>query len=74
MVGRVDMTNYQSRLGRAINEADDAVVPKQQRLRDVADRRRGAAHMAANGEEELVLRGRDADTRGLLLTPVQELA
>jgi hypothetical protein len=30
--------------------------------------------MAANGEEELVLRGRDADTRGLLLTPVQELA
>src|SRR5262245_53431448 len=57
-----------------IHELDGAVVPEQQRLGDLADRRPAPVGISAYGEEELVLRGGDPDRLCLRLAPAQEVA
>jgi hypothetical protein len=54
----------------SIDEPDDAVVAEQQVIGDLTDRR-GTA-VAADGEQKLMLGGREPDIVGLLLAPVQE--
>ena len=51
----------EARIHRAVDEPDRAVVAKQQGVGDIADRRRVAAWTAPDREEQLMLRGRDAD-------------
>jgi len=57
---------------RPIHQADDAVPLQHQVVGDVADRRRRRARVTANGEQELVLSGSQADRRRLLLAPAEE--
>ena len=56
-----------------VDQPDHAVVPEQQVLGDVPDRR-GAGRVPPDREEELVLRRCDAGRDRLLLAPVQEAA
>ena len=63
---------------RAIDQADRAVVPQEQRCGDVADRRtlRGVRSgvVAADRQQQLVLSRRNPERRGLLFAPLQESA
>jgi hypothetical protein len=65
---------HQPCLLRTVDELHRAVMAQQQRVRDVADRGSPIAMVAADGEEQLVLRRRDAGGDSLRLAPVQELA
>jgi hypothetical protein len=73
MVDRVDMPVDEPGMHRAVDEADRAVVMEQQRIGRIADRGSVAVWMAADREQQLMLRGRDADGRRLLLAPPEEL-
>jgi len=58
------------RLFRPVDELARAVVPQQELLRDLADRRRRLVAQALDDHEELVLRGRDAlGLRGVVAPP-----
>ncbi len=61
MVVGVDVPINQPGLHRAIHEPHCAVVTQQQRLGEIADRRRIATGMTADGEQHLMLGRRDAD-------------
>jgi len=74
VIRRVDVAGNETGLGRAIDEPDRAVMTEQERFRDVPDRRTRRFPMAADDEQELVLRGRDTHVRGLLLAPPEEVA
>jgi hypothetical protein len=74
MVGRVNMPVDEPGMHSAVGEADRAVVKEQQRISCLADRRSVAVWMASDSEQQLVLRGRDADGRRLLLAPPEKLA
>src|SRR5947207_15980152 len=71
MVRGVDVPFDQARLSCPVDESDDAVVPEKEMLGDLADRR-GAAGMPADGQQQLVLGGRDPRVERLLLAPVHE--
>ena len=72
VVVRIVLAADQPRAGRPVDQADRAVVPQQERRRDVAEGRPAAVRMAPDREQELVLGGRDAERLGLLLAPVEE--
>ena len=74
MVDRVGVPVDEAGFDRAVDEPDRAVVTEQQRFGNVADRRSLGIRMAADGEQELVLRGRDTDSFRLLLAPPEKLA
>ena len=74
MVDRVGVPVDETGLDRAVDEPDHAVVPEQQRIGNVADRRSFAVRMASDREQQLVLRRRDADGRRLLFAPPKKLA
>ena len=57
-----------------VDELDGAVVPEQEDVGDVADRRPARSRLTADGEQQLVLRRGETDRRGLFLAPVQEAA
>jgi hypothetical protein len=71
LITRVGSSFDESRAHRSVDESDDAVVPQQQVICDVAHRRRRTG-MASDREEQLVLRRGDAGVDCLLLAPVQE--
>jgi hypothetical protein len=71
VVGVRDALDQAGVLG-AIHEGDGAVVTEQQVAGGLADRRPALVVMAADGQEQLVLGGRDARRLGLLLAPAQE--
>jgi hypothetical protein len=71
VVGVGDSCEQAGVLG-AVDEADDAVASQKQMLGDVSDRGPQLARVAAHGEQKLMLRGREPDTRGLLFAPMQE--
>ena len=73
VVGISDARDEVRGLG-SVDQADRTVVTEQQRVGHLADRRVVRARVAADGEQELVLRRRHAERRGLLLAPVQETA
>jgi len=56
----------------AVDQLDDAVMPEQEMCGDLADGWR--ITVAADGEEQLVLRAGDADPVGLVLAPAEEPA
>ena len=74
VVDRVGIPIDQTRFDRAVHEPDRAVVPEQQRIGKVANRRSFSVRMASNGKQQLVLRRRDADGLRLLLAPPKKLA
>jgi hypothetical protein len=59
-------------LDRAVDQAGCAVVSQHQRLGNIADGRCVRAGVPADGEEELMLRGSEPFTLGLLFAPVEE--
>jgi len=61
---------HEIRLLCAIDQLDSAVVAEQEVAGDVADRR--VAPMPPDGQQQLVLRRRQALVPGLLLAPVEE--
>ena len=63
---------HQARLLGAVDELDDAVVSEQEMAGDVADR--GGRTVPTDGEEELVLGGREAGPARCLLAPAEEPA
>lgn len=73
VIGRVDVAGNESRFGGAVDEPDRAVMTEQQPIGDVTDRRPLAVCVAADDEQELVLRGRDTHPGGLLLAPPEKL-
>ena len=73
VVGVVDAADQARFLG-AVDELHRAVVAQQQRVRKITHSRAAIAEVAAHGEQQLVLRGRDPGPDGLRLAPVQELA
>ena len=58
----------------AVDEPDRAVVAQHEVAGDVADRRPARVAVAADGEQQLVLGGREARGLGVLLAPAQEAA
>ena len=62
----------ESRLLGPVDEADHAVVPEQQRLGDLPDRGSTPIDVPTDGQQQLVLRRTQTQSRRLLLTPVQE--
>ena len=58
----------------AVDESGHAVLPLHEVMRDVADRGKTFAFVAADGQQELVLRRCDACFGGSLGTPFQEPA
>ena len=61
-------------LHRPVDQPDRAVVANQQRVGDVADGRAPPVVVAADREQQLVLRRREPLGAGLLLAPTQEAA
>jgi hypothetical protein len=57
-----------------VDEADHAVVQQQQIIRHLSDSRTTGIAVPSDGQEKLVLRGREAGGLGLLLTPAFEMA
>jgi len=74
VVFRVAAALEQAELLRPIDQLDRGVVPDDQILSDLADRRPEPVLVAANGQEQLVLAGREAVGRGLLGAPMLECA
>jgi hypothetical protein len=56
----------------AVDEADGAVVSEQQVVGDVSDGRSGRVVMTSDGEQELMLGGRESGGVGVLLAPAQK--
>jgi len=56
----------------AVDELHGAVVAEQQIARQITDRRRLLAGMALDGEQQLMLRGRETCLASPLLAPVEE--
>ena len=52
--------------GRAVDQADRAVVAEQQAVGDIADGRPAGIRVAADGQQELVLRRRQPDASAWL--------
>jgi hypothetical protein len=71
MVDRVDLALDQAGLFGSIDEADRAVMTHQEMFGHVTDAG-STPGVAANGEEQLMLRGGDTDLGCLLFAPVQE--
>ncbi len=74
MVAGVGVPVDEPGIHRAVDETDGAVVTEQQRGCHIADCRCFVAWMSADREQELVVRGRDADGRCLLFAPMEKLA
>ncbi len=72
MVEPVLHSENQARLDRAIDEPDGTVVSQQERRSHVADGRSAPVIVTADGEQQLMLGGRDPEGLGLLLTPPEE--
>src|SRR5262245_36853904 len=72
LVGWIGPALHEPCLLRTVDQADGAVVPQLQMLRDVTDGRGLPVCVTADGEQQLVL-GRSQSGRGrLLLAPMQE--
>ena len=71
LITRVGSPFDESRAHRSVDQPDDAVVPQQEVIRHLTDRR-GTTAVAPDREQQLVLGGRDAGVDRLLLAPVQE--
>jgi hypothetical protein len=65
---------HQSSLLGPVDEADGAVVAEKQVVGGLADGRASRVGVAANGEQQLVLGGREPSLSGLLLAPALEAA
>jgi hypothetical protein len=65
---------HKSRFIGPVDETDHAVMAEQQIVRDFADSRAPRFWVASNGEEQLMLGGREASRPGLLLAPALEPA
>ena len=74
LVGPVGPAAHEPGGDRAVDELDRAVVAQQQVAGDVADRRTGRVVVAADREQQLVLRGGQTGGDGLPLAPAQEPA
>jgi hypothetical protein len=74
LVAPVGMAPDQSGSFRPVDELDRAVVPEQEDVGDLPDGRAGATGVPPDGEQQLVLCGREADCHRLCLAPVQEAA
>ena len=74
LVVAIGLAPDQSGRFRPVDELDRAVVPEQEDVGDLPDGRAVAARTPPDGEQELVLRRREADFHGLGLAPVQESA
>ena len=74
VVTRVDAAADEPRGRGTVDESDDAVMPEEQRVGDVANRRSGRISGAADGEKQLMLGRGETRGGGLLLAPAQEAA
>jgi hypothetical protein len=74
MIGPIDATIDETGVRCPVDEPDRAVMAKHQFVSDLSDRRRVRARVAADREEQLVLRRRNTDGGRLVLAPAQELA
>ncbi len=72
LIRRIGTPLHEPRGLGAIDELDDAVVPQEEQLRELSHRRGLVTGRAPDREQELVLRGREARRRRLLLAPAQE--
>ena len=72
VVGGVGVSFDEPGHHRAVDEPDRAVMPQQQALGEVGHRGPLRFVMAANREEQLMVRGCDPDTRRLRLAPSLE--
>ena len=57
-----------------VDEADHAVMEQEQIVRHLSDGRTTGIAVPSNGQEELMLGGREAGGLGLLLAPALEMA
>lgn len=64
----------ESRRDRAVDQANSAVVTKQQVIGDVADGRAGGIWVALDRQQELMLSGREPGRPRLALAPAQKAA
>ena len=74
MVRPVRPRAHEARLFRAMNQLAGAVVPEQQLLGDLPDRRRAVVAQTLHHDKELVLGRRDAFGLGRIVAPSEEPA
>ena len=74
VVGRVGVADDQPGYRGAVDQPDGAVVAQHQVVGDLADGGAGGIGVAADREQQLMLRGREPGRLGLLLAPAQEAA
>jgi hypothetical protein len=72
VIGWVDVSVDEAGVCGAVDESDCAVVAEHQGFGDLSDGWWVWAGVAADREEELVLRGGDADGGGLVFAPAEE--